>query len=87
MVTTLHIGGMRSVHCVRAIFTALGGVGGIASAEVTMGRAVLEHDGTARNAELAAAIEALGYSVRQVSEERRRLVIRDDRGDDAPHRQ
>ena len=83
MVTTIHVDGMRSVHCVRAVFTALNAVDGIASAEVSMGRAVLEHDGRASAAEVTAAVEALGYSVREVSEQRRRLVIRGDHGEDS----
>lgn len=83
MVTTLYIDGMRSVHCVRAVFTALNGVDGIASAEVSMGRALFEHDGGASAAAATAAVEALGYTVREVAEERRRLVIRDDPGADS----
>ena len=78
MVTTLFVDGMRSVHCVRAIFTALNAVEGIASAEVTVGRAVVEHDGRARRGALTEVVEALGYVVRDVVEERRRLVIRSD---------
>ena len=83
MVTTLYVEGMRSVNCVRAVFTALNAVDGIASAEVSMGRAVLEHDGRASAAEVTAAVEALGYRVREVSEQRRRLVIRGDHGEDS----
>jgi hypothetical protein len=39
---------------------------------------VVEHDGRARQGALTEVVEALGYVVREVVEERRRLVIRDD---------
>ena len=74
MVTTVMIAGMRSVHCTRAVFTALGAIDGIASAGVSIGRAVIEHDGRATAAQLREAIHVAGYSVTDVREERRRLV-------------
>ncbi len=37
MISILHIDGMRTVHCVRAVFTALGGVAGVERAEVIDG--------------------------------------------------
>ena len=72
--THLVISGMRSVHCVRAVFTGLAGVEGIASAEVRMGEAVVTHDGRATEAALRRAVADAGYAVRAVREERRRLV-------------
>ena len=41
------IGGMRAVHSVRAVFTALAAVPGIERCDVVLGRATLEHDGRA----------------------------------------
>ena len=72
MVTILDIAGMRTVHCVRAVFTALGGVPGVARADVTMGRAVVEHERQATPADMEAAISPLGYSV--VKAERSRVL-------------
>ena len=46
MVTTIRISGMTCAHCTRAVFTALSGVPGIARADVKVGTAEIEHDGT-----------------------------------------
>ena len=73
MTTTLAIEGMRSVHCVRAVFTALAAVEGIAHADVQLGRAVIEHDGRATCAALGSAIAVAGYAVRECREQRRTL--------------
>jgi copper chaperone CopZ len=72
--TTLRIDGMRSVHCVRAVFTALAGVEGIARADVTLGRAVVEHDGRATTARLREAVALSGYAVEESTEERPRAL-------------
>lgn len=72
--TTLRIGGMRTAHCVRAVFTALAGVEGIARADVTMGRAVVEHDGRATPERLGAAVALAGYAVEESREERPRAL-------------
>ena len=74
MVTTLRIGGMLSVHAVRAVFTALAGVEGIARADVELGRAVVEHDGRATPERLREAVALAGCEVLEVREERRRLL-------------
>ena len=74
MVTHVLIDGMRSVHCIRAVFTGLAGVDGIAGAEVRMGEAVVTHDGRATAEALRRAVADAGYTVREVREERRRLV-------------
>jgi copper chaperone CopZ len=74
MITTLTISGMRSVHATRAVFTALTAVDGITSADVQLGRAVIEHDGRATAEALRDAIAAAGYEVTEIKEERRRLV-------------
>ncbi len=74
MYTRLSIPGMRSNYCVTAVFTALTAVQGIAHAEVTIGAAVIEHDGRATAEALRAAVAVAGYDVAEVVEERRRLV-------------
>lgn len=74
MLTVVTIAGMRSVHCVRAVFTALAAVPGIATADVRMGRAELTHDGQATEAALRDAIAVAGYTVTAVRHDRRRLL-------------
>ena len=73
MTTVLSIAGMRSVHSVRAVFTALGGVDGVVRADVSLGRAVVEHDGRADADRLREAVALAGCEVVEVREERRRL--------------
>lgn len=63
MLTRYTVTGMRSVHCVRAVFTALGGVEGVVRAEVSMGEALVEHDGRVTPEMVAAALEPVGYAV------------------------
>lgn len=78
MITTLRIDGMRSVHCVRAVFTALGAIEGIASADVAMGSARIEHVTQIDIEPILESLTSLGYHVREVSTDRRRLTIRND---------
>ncbi len=75
MVTRLSIDGMSCQHCVRAVFTSLTPVPGIISADVSIGAAVIEHDGRASIDALRDAISASGYSVALASDDRRRLPI------------
>jgi copper chaperone CopZ len=75
MTTHLTITGMSSVHSVRAVFTALAAVEGISRADVSMGRATIEHDGRATPEALTAAIATAGYEVTECTEERRRLPL------------
>ena len=75
MITRLRIGGMSCQHCVQAVFTSLTPVPGIVSANVTIGAAVIEHDGQATIEALREAIGASGYAVTLGEEERRRLPI------------
>lgn len=75
MISTIRIDGMRTVHCVRAVFTALAAVPGITSAEVEIGRAVVDHDERASPQLLAAAVGEAGYGVRAVVREGRRLGV------------
>jgi copper chaperone CopZ len=66
---------MRSVHSSRAVMTALNTVAGILRADVSIGRATIEHDGRATPDALRAAVELAGYQVAAVEEHRRRLPI------------
>ena len=73
-VTTVRIGGMRTAHCVRAVFTALAGVPGISRADVQLGHAEIEHDGTAAEDILRDAIAVAGYELLQTTEKRQRTL-------------
>lgn len=73
MLTTLIIDHMRTVHCVRAVYTSLGGVEGIDVAEVVMGRAIIEHAQALDPEALTTAVARAGYVVREVVTDRRRL--------------
>ena len=75
MLSRLTISGMRAVHAVRAVYTALAGVEGITRAEVKMGSAEIEHDGRATRERLAEAIEAAGCELAGIEEVRRRLPL------------
>lgn len=75
MITRLQIDGMTCQHCVRAVFTALTPVEGITSADVTIGRAEIEHDGRATFETLRNAIAVAGYDAHLMSEQTRRLPI------------
>jgi copper chaperone CopZ len=74
VITTLTIPGMRAVYAVRAVFTALASVEGIASADVSIGRAVVDHDGRATPERLREAVALAGYEVAEVVEDRRRSL-------------
>lgn len=71
--TTLTISGMSCVHCKRAVFTALSGVPGVSSAEVSIGRAEVEHDDPVSLDTLRAAVAEAGYDVTDATQERRVL--------------
>ena len=73
MVSTVTIADMHAVHAVRAVQTALMAVGGITSADVRLGVAVIEHDGRATADRLRSAIAASGFDVLEIREEPRRL--------------
>lgn len=68
---------MRGEHCKRALFTALTPVPGIRSAEVSLGRITVEHDGTMTEDDLRNAISVTGYVVGDIVHERRVLPIMD----------
>jgi copper chaperone CopZ len=56
----LDIAGMVAVHSVRAVYTALGGVPGVLTADVSMGHAAIVHDGTVVRDAVAAAVAIVG---------------------------
>jgi copper chaperone CopZ len=71
MVSVLTISGMVAVHSKRAVFTALSGVPGVISADVEMGRAVVEHDVATTADAMASAVAIVGCEVTSVRVERR----------------
>ena len=71
MVSILTIAGMVAVHSKRAVFTALSGVPGVVSAEVELGRAVVEHDATTTGEALTEAVALVGCEVTAIHVERR----------------
>ena len=75
MITRVSIAGMTCQHCINAVFTSLTPVPGISSANVSIGSAVIEHDGRATIAALREAIGAAGYDVTVASESTRQLPI------------
>ena len=66
---------MSCAHCVRAVFTALGGVEGVSRADVSVGQAVIEHDGTVSQDAIAEAISIAGYEVADFRDDRRTLPV------------
>lgn len=58
--------GLLSVHAVRGVWTALGAVPGVLTAEVTMAGAVLETDGPLAAGALEAALALVGVRVLDV---------------------
>jgi copper chaperone CopZ len=72
------LAGMRTVHCARAVFTALTAVEGVHGAEVVVGSATLEHDGRATVDQVRAAVEPLGYVVLDWADDRAGLRVVDD---------
>ena len=75
MQTTALISGMTCAHCVRAVFTSLAGVQGIHRADVSIGKAVIEHDGTVAPEDIRAAIAVAGYEVTQIRIDRPTLPL------------
>jgi copper chaperone CopZ len=71
MVSILTISGMVAVHSKRAVFTALSGVPGVTSADVELGRAVVEHDATTSREALSDAVALVGCEVTAIRVERR----------------
>src|SRR5215204_2384629 len=71
MVSVLTISGMVAVHAKRAVFTALSGVPGVTSAEVELGRAVVDHDASTTADALIEAVAIAGCTVTDMRPERR----------------
>ena len=61
---------MTGVHHVRAVYTAFAGVPGVTHAEVHMGSAAVDHDGSVTPAMLAEAVALAGCALAGVREER-----------------
>jgi copper chaperone CopZ len=66
---------MTCAHCVRAVFTSLAGVPGIERADVTIGQAVIEHDGTVTAEQIRDAIAVAGYTAGEAKNDRRTLPL------------
>lgn len=66
---------MLSLYSVRAVWTALGGVAGVKTADVVIGMARVEHDGSVRCEDVAAAVEMAGCEVVRCEEERGLRVL------------
>ena len=77
MRTTIRLD-LPSIHAVRAVYTALQGVEGILSADVSRRAATIEHDGRATVKQIQGAVANAGYQVLEVNEERRRLTVKDE---------
>jgi copper chaperone len=75
MITTVAVEGMTCQHCVRAVFTALAGVSGIDRAEVSIGSARVEHDGSVTVEQIREAIALAGYTVKDGTTNRRSLPL------------
>jgi copper chaperone CopZ len=75
MITTVSVSGMTCAHCVRAVFTSLAGVPGIERADVTIGKAAIEHDGTVTAEQIRNAIAVAGYTVEDSRDDRRTLPL------------
>lgn len=71
----VRIAGMTCQHCIRAVFTALAGVPGVERADVQLGGATVEHDGSTTLDAVRNAIALAGYDVHDPVEHRRRLPM------------
>jgi copper chaperone len=75
MTTTVSISGMTCAHCIRAVFTSLAGVKGIDRADVSIGQAIIEHDGSVTPQQIRDAIAVAGYEVKDFKIDRRTLPL------------
>jgi copper chaperone CopZ len=67
----LKIAGMNAVHAVRAVETSLRGIPGVLDTEVTLGGAVVTHDGRLRASPLRDAVRDAGFEITEILEDRR----------------
>jgi copper chaperone len=75
MRTVVSVDGMSCAHCVRAVFTALAGVEGIERADVSIGKAVIDHDGSVTSDAIRDAIAIAVYAVSDTRDDRRSLPL------------
>ena len=75
MTTTVHVAGMVTEHCKRAVFTSLAALSGIVHADVQLGRVVVAHDGSVTEVALRQAIAVAGYDIIDITENRRTLPL------------
>lgn len=75
MITTIQISGMRTVHCVRAVRTALMALDAVDSADVQMGSVVLEHRAPIATDAIGEALSATPYAVESVATQGRTLRV------------
>jgi copper chaperone CopZ len=66
---------MTCAHCVRAVFTSLAGVEGIDRADVSIGRAVIDHAPSVTHQQIRDAIAVAGYEVTDFTIDRRTLPL------------
>lgn len=75
VITRARVEGMTCQHCVRAVFTALAGVEGIARADVSLGAIEVEHDRRVTIEQIREAVAVAGYVVRDGETNRRALPL------------
>jgi copper chaperone CopZ len=75
VVAHLRIAGMPAVHAVHAVYTAFAGVPGILRADVSLGEATVEHDGTVTREALAEAVALAGCELVELTERRGGLPL------------
>jgi copper chaperone CopZ len=71
---TVEIDGLTGIHAIRAVWTALGAVPGVVSAEVAMTGVKLELDGPLDREALAAALDAAGVKLVAVTVDQTRVL-------------
>lgn len=74
MHSTLRLRGMRTVHCVRAVRTALMALEGVQAAEVEVGRAHLAHDAPIPRRAVEQALAPTGYVLEEMLTDARRTL-------------
>ncbi|MBL8984105.1 MAG: heavy-metal-associated domain-containing protein [Gemmatimonadetes bacterium] len=75
MITAIQLSGMRTVHCVRAVRTALMALDGVDAVDVQVGRVVLEHRSAITADAITAAIAVTPYLVESITTNGRSLRV------------
>jgi copper chaperone len=75
MITRARVEGMSCQHCVRAVFTALAALDGIARADVKIGAIEIEHEQPISLEQLRDAVAVAGYRVVEGHADRRVLPL------------